>query len=726
VSRSRTTRHLARTCTVGAVILALAVTAGARPASASAASARTLAIVAGRGSQAGPPTPGPATSSALDHPAAVAVDSQGNVYIADYVNDMVEEVTPGGILSVIAGTGTHGAPTPGSATSSDLAGPIGVAVDSVGNVFIADYGNCVIEEVFPIGTLSIFAGTGTCTTPTPGPAAASGLNGPNGVAVDSTGHVYIADSLNNVIEEVTSGGALSIIAGTGSPGAPTPGPATSSDLRSPTGVAVDPDGNVYVADHKNDVVEEVTLGGTLSIIAGTGSPGAPTPGPATLSNLDGPVGVAVDSSGTVTIGDLYNVVVEQVAPGGALSIIAGTGTFGTPTAGPATSSDLGGPAGVAVDSSGVVYVADYPTSVIVKVTPLTPSSPTIVNIPHLAAVGGSFSPDVTTTGDGARYVTSGTPSSCTVSGPVVSFVGIGTCSLTAGVTSGASYRSAVGTLQTFAVVAGCTAAGGGTDGYWLAGADGQVYPFGSAGDYGSLVSLGVTPSRPIVGIASTADCKGYWLVADDGGLFAFGDAHFYGSMGGMPMDAPVVGMTSTPQGGYYEVASDGGLFAFGPGAAFHGSMGGQPLAKSVVGMAGTPQGGYYEVASDGGLFAFGPGADFLGSMGGQRLNRPVVGMALDPTGGYYEVATDGGVFAFRAAYHGSTGCLRLVEPILAIVVSPDTTTVGTGAACGSTGQAPGGYQFVSRDGGVFSFGNATFSGSLGGSGIDDVVGLANS
>ena len=144
-------------------------------------------------------------------------------------------------------------------------------------------------------------------------------------------------------------------------------------------------------------------------------------------------------------------------------------------------------------------------------------------------------------------------------------------------------------------------------------------------------------------------------------------------------------------------------------------------------MTATPRGGYFEVASDGGLFAFGPGADFAGSMGGQPLAKPVVGMAINPTGGYYEVASDGGVFAFGAPFHGSTGCLSLAMPILAMTASPDTTSVGTGTACGFTGtQAPGGYLFVASDGGVFSFGNAVFNGSLAGKGITDVVGLTNS
>jgi hypothetical protein len=278
---------------------------------------------------------------------------------------------------------------------------------------------------------------------------------------------------------------------------------------------------------------------------------------------------------------------------------------------------------------------------------------------------------------------------------------------------------------------GCSSTGVGSanfpGGYWLATANGAVYSCGDAPFYGSLVTLGITPSKPIVGIAATPDNKGYWLVASDGGLFAFGDAKFYGSMGGKPLNEPVVGMTATPQGGYYEVASDGGLFAFGPGASFCGSMGGKPLNEPVVGMAETPAGGYYEVASDGGLFAFGPGTPFLGSMGGKPLNKPVVGMAVDPTGGYYEVASDGGIFSFGTAFHGSTGCLSLNQPIVAMVVSPDTTTVGTGTACGfTTPQSPGGYRFVASDGGVFSFGNAVFAGSLGGLGVTDVVGIAGS
>ena len=196
-------------------------------------------------------------------------------------------------------------------------------------------------------------------------------------------------------------------------------------------------------------------------------------------------------------------------------------------------------------------------------------------------------------------------------------------------------------------------------------------------------------AAPIVGINGTPDGHGYWLVASDGGVFSFGDARFYGSMGGTVLNRPIVGMSSTPTGqGYWLVASDGGVFAFGD-AQFAGSMGGQPLHAPIVGMASTsyPSGtthsagvGYYLVGADGGVFAFG-NAQFDGSMGDQPLNAPVVGMVstsypssfyetLQPAGsGYYLVGADGGIFAFGDASFTGTA-----------VGSGDGTAIGIGAS----------------------------------------------
>ncbi len=194
----------------------------------------------------------------------MAVDSGGNVYIADTNNDVIEKVTPGGTLSIIAGmSGLAGPPTVGLAIDSHLSAPAGVAVDGSGNVYIADTGNNEVEEISG-GNLSIVAGTGTGGVPIPGPATSSPLAGPLGVAVNSGGtNLYIADTGNNVVEQVT-GGTLSIIAGTGTSGAPVVGPATSSPLNAPAAVAVDAGSNVYIADRANQRIEEVSGGNCRS------------------------------------------------------------------------------------------------------------------------------------------------------------------------------------------------------------------------------------------------------------------------------------------------------------------------------------------------------------------------------------------------------------------------------------------------------------------------------
>jgi hypothetical protein len=194
---------------------------------------------------------------------------------------------------------------------------------------------------------------------------------------------------------------------------------------------------------------------------------------------------------------------------------------------------------------------------------------------------------------------------------------------------------------------------------------------------GSAVPTGVTPAAPTVGVVANPLSTGqYWLVGRDGGVFALGGAPFYGSMGGKPLNAPIVGIVTTPDGGgYWLVASDGGVFAFGA-AAFLGSVGGLSLNAPIVGMALGGNGvGYYLVAADGGVFAFGK-ASFYGSMGGQRLHGAVVG-----------IASTGDVFS----------------------------TAGTVAGSG--------YFLVGNDGGIFAFGNAQFSGSFVGVSAAPVIGM---
>jgi hypothetical protein len=361
---------------MAAVLLAwMAQTAAASVASYS------LSPFAGTG-VAGPPSGGSATSSQLNGPDAVAVDSSGDVYIADDDNNEVEKVTPAGVLSIIAGDGTCGLPTAGLATNSELCEPAGVAVDAAGNVYIANYGEYDVVKVTPSDTLSIIAGDGTDGAPTAGQATNSKLGEVWGVALDSSGDIYIADDTEQLIEKVTPSGILSIFAGIdGTNGSPTPGPATQSDLEYPTGIATDSAGNVYLANYDSSQILKITPSGTLSIFAGNGSFATSTPGPATLSALDAPFGVATDAAGDVYIADTYNYEIDEVTPDGTLSVIAGDGTQGPPTYnGPATSSELNQPDDVASSAAGRLYIADTANSTIDLLAPPAPvegAAPTI-------------------------------------------------------------------------------------------------------------------------------------------------------------------------------------------------------------------------------------------------------------------------------------------------------------------------------------------------------------
>jgi hypothetical protein len=194
-----------------------------------------------------------------------------------------------------------------------------------------------------------------------------------------------------------------------------------------------------------------------------------------------------------------------------------------------------------------------------------------------------------------------------------------------------------------------------TQGMWMAGSDGGVFAFGSAGYYGS--AGGAHLNEPIVGMAATPDGGGYWLVASDGGVFSYGDASFYGSTGGMTLNKPIVGMAATPDGdGYWLVASDGGVFSFGD-ATFYGSTGSIVLNKPIVGMAATTDGGgYWLVASDGGVFSIGD-AGYDGSVPGQGItsHAPVEGIVATPDGGgYWILGRDGALYSYGdATYLGS-------------------------------------------------------------------------
>ena len=272
-------------------------------------------------------------------------------------------------IYTVAGNGTLGYTGDyGPATSAEVHGPYGVAADSAGNLYIADSGNNVIRKVSN-GVITTFAGNGTpgYTGDNKSPTSAQ-LNAPYGVAVDSAGNLYIADSANNVIREV-SNGVITTVAGNGTPGYfGDKGPATSAQLFTPNWVAVDSVGNLYIADFGNNVVRKVS-GGVITTVAGNGMYGfGGDNAQATSAELWYPSGVAVDSAGSLFIADFANSRIRKVS-NGVITTVVGNGTAGySGDGGPATSAELYQPIGVALDSAGNLYIADISNNRIRKVS----------------------------------------------------------------------------------------------------------------------------------------------------------------------------------------------------------------------------------------------------------------------------------------------------------------------------------------------------------------------
>ena len=293
---------------------------------------------------------------------AVSADISGNVYIADDGNHRIRKVNSAGIVSTFAGTGTAGSNGDGVvATSAQLSSPSGLSADINGNVYIADQVNHRVRKVNSAGILVTFAGTGTAGYNGDGGAATSTqLNYPVGVSADINGNVYIADSSNNRIRMVNVAGIISTFAGTITEGYfGDGGAATSAQLSWPHGVSADINGNVYIADWDNNRVRKVNVAGIITTFAGTGTAGSNGDGgAATSAQLNNPYAVAVDVNGNVYIADQANQRIRKVNAGGILTTFAGTGAAGYNGDGVTTMAQLNNPFGVSVDMNGNVYIAD--------------------------------------------------------------------------------------------------------------------------------------------------------------------------------------------------------------------------------------------------------------------------------------------------------------------------------------------------------------------------------
>jgi Adenylate and Guanylate cyclase catalytic domain len=326
-----------------------------------------IATVAGTGVNADGHDGLSAIATGLAHPVAVALDPAGRLYVVD--GNRVRRINADGTVTTIAGTGRAGfSGDGGPAASADLRGPESIAIDSAGDIFIADSQSNRVRRVDSRGIITTIAGSGQAGYGGDGgPAKQAVLDDPTGVAIGFGNTILIADSANNRVRVVDATGTIDTFAGTGDTGyAGDGGPATSGLLNDPHCLAVDANDNVYIADALNDRVRRVAVDGTISTVAGTGVQSfSGDHGPATDATLQlatGPLSgggcLAVDAAGDLFIADALNNRVREVAVNGIVTTVAGDGrpvSFGDK--GPATGAGLDLPLGVTVDSAGL-YIAD--------------------------------------------------------------------------------------------------------------------------------------------------------------------------------------------------------------------------------------------------------------------------------------------------------------------------------------------------------------------------------
>ena len=325
---------------------------------------------------------GPATSAAFVDPWGVAVDASGNLFISDYWNDRIRKVSANGIITTVAGTGvklsTFNPDTGfggfsgdgGPASSASLSLPAGIALDALGNLFIADSMSQRIRKISASGTITTVAGSaasfGIVSPPgfsgDGGPATSAQLNEPEGVAVDAAGNLFIADTGNHRIRKVSAGGIITTVAGYSQGFSGDGGPALAAQLSGPASVAVDASGNLFIADLGNLRIRKVSTAGIITTVAGNGTWGSSGDGrPATSAELSlgFACGIAADSFGNLFLSDYGNSLIRKVSAAGIITTVAGNGLPGfSGDGGPAASASLQTPEGITLDAAGNLFVAD--------------------------------------------------------------------------------------------------------------------------------------------------------------------------------------------------------------------------------------------------------------------------------------------------------------------------------------------------------------------------------
>jgi sugar lactone lactonase YvrE len=315
------------------------------------------------------------SSARFGYPSGLAVDGAGNVYVADSWFHTIRKITPAGFVSTLAGMPGVGGTNDGPGSSAQFHTPDRLAVDTSGNVYVADYGNNTIRKVTPAGVVSTLAGCPGVTGSSDGIGSSARFSSPEGVAVDALGNVYVGDATNATVRKITPDGVVTTLAGQAGVRGLRDGAGTNALFTFPNGLAVDGGGNVYVADGAgvflggtNNAIRKITPAGVVATLAGSASAGE-IDGFGGSALFTEPDSVALDGAGNVYVADFYGETIRKVTPDGSVDTLAGKATVTGSTDGTGKAARFYYPNGVAVDAAGNVYIADRANGTVRKGVP---------------------------------------------------------------------------------------------------------------------------------------------------------------------------------------------------------------------------------------------------------------------------------------------------------------------------------------------------------------------
>lgn len=320
----------------------------------------TAGVVTTLAGLAGQPGSNDGTGSAaqFNQPQGLALDGSGNTYLADYNNHTIRKISPLGAVTTLAGIPGVAGSADGPGNAATFAYPRGLAVDGAGNVLVADTGNHTLRQISPAGEVTTLAGSPGVAGASDGPATEALFNEPTGLAVDGAGNLFVADTQNSVIRRVSPQGVVTTLAGSAGNLGSADGTGSAASFAYPTGLGLDPQGNLLVADAGNNVIRKVSAGGVVTTLAGAPGNQGSADGTGSAASFYAPQGLAVDSEGNVYVADTYNDTIRKITANGIVTTIGGSPGQAVHLDGTGLAARFNHPFGIAVDALGNLYISD--------------------------------------------------------------------------------------------------------------------------------------------------------------------------------------------------------------------------------------------------------------------------------------------------------------------------------------------------------------------------------